>query len=314
MSVAEIGKICQPCVWTLHDMWAFCGSEHYAADDISARWRAPYTTSNRASNESGLDVSRWVWLRKKRAWQYPLQVVAPSQWLANCVRGSELMGGWPVSVVPNVLDTEQFQPWPKALARKLLGLPENKQLVLFGAIGGGTDPRKGWDLLQGALEALAAAHPNLECVVFGQSEPVHPPELGLPIHWLGRLNDDTTIALAYGAADVTVVPSRQENLPQTGTEAQACGCPVVAFNCTGLPDVVVHGETGYLARPYDVADLAHGICWVLEDIARHAALCAAARERAVRLWSPAVVVPQYLSIYQEAIDRWHKTYGQPVNK
>jgi len=97
------------------------------------------------------------------------------------------------------------------------------------------------------------------------------------------------------------VPSRQENLPQSGTEAQACGCPVVAFNCTGLPDVVVHGETGYLASPYDAEDLAKGIRWVLEDSERYVQLSAAARARAVSLWAEAVVVPQYLAVYQQAI-------------
>jgi len=119
---------------------------------------------------------------------------------------------------------------------------------------------------------------------------------------MGHLHDDTTLALLYSAADVTVVPSRQDNLPQSGTEAQTCGCPVVAFNVTGLPDVVEHGTTGYLAEVYSSEDLAKGIAWVLEDAERHAQLGAQARERAVLLWSPDVVVPQYLEVYQAAID------------
>jgi glycosyltransferase involved in cell wall biosynthesis len=89
-----------------------------------------------------------------------------------------------------------------------------------------------------------------------------------------------------------VVPSRQENLPQSGTEAQACGCPVVAFNCTGLPDVVEHKKTGYLAEAYSNIDLAAGIAWVFENDERRAGLSKAARERAVRLWSQDVVVSQ----------------------
>ena len=119
---------------------------------------------------------------------------------------------------------------------------------------------------------------------------------------MGHLHDDVTLALLYSAADVVVVPSRQENLPQSGTEAHACGCPVVAFDCTGLSDVVVDGETGYLARPYDIEDLANGIRWVLEDSVRHARLCVASRNRALRLWSPGVVVPQYIAVYEAAIE------------
>ena len=119
---------------------------------------------------------------------------------------------------------------------------------------------------------------------------------------MGHLNDDISLALLYSAVDVMVVPSRQDNLPQTGTEAQACGCPVVAFNCTGLPDVVEHRKTGYLSQAYLSTDLAAGIVWVLESDERHLALSKAARERALRLWSPEVVVSQYMKVYQNAIN------------
>jgi len=101
---------------------------------------------------------------------------------------------------------------------------------------------------------------------------------------------------------VMVVPSRQENLPQSGTEAQACGCPVVAYNCTGLPDVVAHQATGYLAEPYDYEDLAKGIRWVLEDRERHSRLRAEARKRALQLWSPESVVSRYMKVYEAAIE------------
>lgn len=204
-------------------------------------------------------------------------------------------------MIPNPLDTRQFQPWPKDLARDILNLPPSVPLVLFGAIGGSKDPRKGWDLLQPALVFVLNQLPCVQGAIFGQSEPANPPQIGLPLHWLGHFHDDATLALAYSAADVMVVPSRQETFGQTASEAQSCGCPVVAFDCTGLPDVVEHGVTGYLARPYELEDLAKGIRWVLEDPERHARLSAAARERAVRLWSPEVVVPQYLRVYESAI-------------
>ena len=102
--------------------------------------------------------------------------------------------------------------------------------------------------------------------------------------------------------DVMVVPSRQENLPQTATEAHACGCPVVAFNCAGFLDVVEHKHTGYLAQPYEADDLAQGIRWILEDETRRHRLGDAARQRAVALWRPDVVVPQYVDMYERAID------------
>jgi glycosyltransferase involved in cell wall biosynthesis len=211
------------------------------------------------------------------------------------------MREWPVTVIPTALDVRQFQPWPKALARNVLGLPVDRRLILFGALGGGTDPRKGRALLEAALLKCAPRLEGAAAVIFGQSEPVNAPRLGLPLYWLGHLEDEATLSLAYSAADVMVLPSRQDNLPQTGVEAQSCGCPVVAFDCSGLPDLLEHEMTGYLAKPFDIDDLAHGIEWVLADAGRHAALSRQSRERALRLWSPSIVVPQYLDVYQRAI-------------
>ena len=298
LSIEDIGRIRKPVVWTLHDMWAFSGTEHYGLDNSNARWQNGYTKDNRPSGHKGFDIDRWVWNRKRQAWHYPIQIVTPSRWLSECVKASYLMRKWPVTVIPNALDCRQFQPWPKPLAREVLGLPPNAILVLFGAMEGGNNFIKGWDLLQPALARIASEHIGVHGVIFGQSEPAHPPKLGLPLHWMGHLNDDATLALLYSAADVTVVPSRQEAFGQTGSEAQACGCPVVAFNCTGLQDIVEHCLTGYLATPYDSVDLANGIRWVIESKERYESLTGAARERALRLWAPEVVIPSYKAIYE----------------
>jgi len=312
LSIEAIGQIHKPVVWTLHDMWAFCGSEHYATEAEEPRWRGGYRRDNRPVGYGRLDIDRWTWNRKRRAWRRPMTIVAPSRWLADSARQSALMRDWPVHVVPNLLDTDCFRPHDKALCREILGLPQGVPLILFGAIGGGKDLRKGFDLLLTALRQLSAeGHcADAHCVIFGQSQPRNKPFVGYPIHWMGHLHDDWSLALLYSATDVVVVPSRQENLPQTGTEAQACGTPVVAFNATGLPDVVEHGVTGYLAQPYIAEDLAHGIRWALEDAGRHAKLSAAARARAVSLWAPEVVVPQYLAVYREAIDGYESERGR----
>ena len=98
-----------------------------------------------------------------------------------------------------------------------------------------------------------------------------------------------------------VVPSRQDNLPNTAVESLACGTPVVAFDVGGLSDIVDHHENGYLARPFDPADLAAGISWVLSDDDRHQALSVAARDKALRCFSIADCVKRYIEIYQEVL-------------
>lgn len=302
LSVEEIGRIQKPVVWTMHDMWPFCGAEHYAPDTSFARFEAGYNRLNRPSGDSGLDIDRWVWKRKLKAWRKPMHIISPSRWLAECAKRSVLMRDWPISVVPNPIDILVYKPYPKVFSRKVLNLPEYKRLIAFGAMDGGRDPRKGFDMLLEALQLLSAINKDIACVVFGQSEPKEAPEIGVPIYWAGHLHDDASLALLYSSVDVMVVPSRQENLPQTGTEAQACGCPVVGFDCTGMPDVVEHRITGYLAEAFSVDDLSAGIGWVLEDEDRHLSLSEAARERAVSLWAPEIVVPQYIGIYNDALN------------
>lgn len=299
LSVADIGQLRKPVVWTLHDMWAFCGAEHYTED---VRWRAGYLQGNRPAYESGFDLNRWTWQRKRRHWQRPMHIVTPSRWLAECVRESVLMHDWPVTVVPNCLDTNKWKPLEKGLARDLLGLPKDVPLLLFGAMGGGNDPRKGFDLLLKALQHLRGEQKALELVVFGQLAPNQPPDLVFPIHYTGHLHDDLSLRALYSAADVMLIPSRQDNLPNTGVESLACGTPVVGFDVCGLPDIVQHQHTGYLAKPFDTEDLAGGIQWVLADSDRHNTLSQQARAYAVKHFANAVVAEQYKAVYEAAIN------------
>ena len=296
MSVADISHITKPVVWTLHDMWAFCGAEHYTED---FRWRDGYDKINRPSHESGFDLNRWTWQRKMKAWKKPMHIVTPSRWLADCARKSVLMRDWPISVVPNALDVDTWQPVEKKLARQLMNLPTDCPLLAFGAMGGGQDPRKGMDLLLAALELLRGQFQDLQLVVFGQSAPRELPDLGFPIHYTGHLHDDLSLRVLYSAADAMIVPSRQEVFGQTASEAHACGTPVIAFDICGLPDIVTHQQTGWLAKPFDTEDLARGIQWVLGDAVRHAALSHQARVDAKKRFAYSVVAEKYMMIYEE---------------
>ena len=121
---------------------------------------------------------------------------------------------------------------------------------------------------------------------------------------MGHFSDDVALLLLYNAADVMVVPSRQEAFGQTASEALACGTPVVAFRTSGLVDVVEDRVTGYLAEPFDTDDLATGLNWVLAE-ERTARLRADSRARAVRLWSPEVVVAQHRELYRSLVGKNH---------
>ena len=299
MSIEDIKKIKKPIVWTLHDMWAFCGAEHVSIDN---RWRDGYTTMNRPSHETAFDLNKWTWNRKRSHWKRPMHIVTPSRWLADCVKQSKLMHDWPVTVVPNPIDTERWMPIEKELARKLIRLPPQCPIIAFGTFGANAAPHKGFDLLKSALNNLRGKIKGLELLVFGCLAPPIPDDLGFPIHYTGHLHDDLSLRLLYSAIDAMVIPSRQDNLPNCGVEAHSCGTPIIAFNIGGLPDIVDNKKTGYLANAFDVEEFAEGILWVLEDADRYKLLCKAAREKALKNFNYSVIARKYINVYQQAID------------
>lgn len=278
LSISDISKINKPLIWTLHDMWSFSGAEHVAYDD---RWRDGYNIHNRPKNESGIDLNRWTWLRKKKHWQTPMQIVCPSNWLAECVKSSALMHNWPVKVIPNTLDFFTWKPIDKQFARDLLGLPKGVKLLSFGSFKENDSKHKGFDLLEEALLTLAKRvdSNSLELIIFGQHAPKSPPSLGFKVHYIGHVRDDLSLRAIYSSSDAFVLPSRIDNFPNTAIEAFACGAPVIAFDTCGLKDLVSHKVNGYLAKSFDTRDLAFGIYDVVfskegvlssEDIRSHA--------------------------------------------
>ena len=299
LSISDIGKIKKPIVWTLHDMWAFCGAEHYTND---SRWIEGYKANNRPKNESGFDLNMWTWKRKFKHWKIPIQIVTPSNWLATCTRKSALMKNWQTSVIPNPINTEFWKPLDKGPCRDYFNLPKNIPLVLYGAIDGTKDQRKGFDLLKNSLKHLQnnIALDSFQLVVFGKSKPEYKNIYGFKINYLGQIDDDFVLRKLYSAVNAMVIPSRQENLPNTGLEAHACALPLIAFHIGGMSDIVDNKHSGYLAKPFDIQDLANGIDWVIKNsITKN--LSINARERAISLFSDKVIVEQYMSLYKKIL-------------
>lgn len=304
LSIPEIGSLKAPVVWRLSDMWMFSGAEHYTPH---ARYEHGYSRSSRPDTESGPDIDRETFLRKKRHWRRPRHVICPSHWMAEQVRRSTLTKDWPVHVIPNPIDSDKWSPTPTRDARGVLGLPQGDLVVAFGAGGGTKYPHKGADLFFDALPKLRALLDHagdtraLRAAVFGEASPERL-EGGVPVTFLGRL-DDEGLRHAYSAADIMVVPSRLDNLPSTAVEAQSCATPVAAFRIGGLPDIVEDGVTGKLAEPFDTDALAEAMFFIVSDRERHTTMGEQARTRAQTLWAPEIVGAQYLDVLDEAMGR-----------
>ncbi len=303
LSVKQIARLDKPVVWTLHDEWAMRGAEHIAIWPDAERWRRGYVVDSDTIRSRGLDLDRWVWSRKRIAWNKPMTAVCPSRWLANRAASSLLLRDWRIEVIPNPIDTDTWRPRPKAEARARLKLPADEPLVVFGAIGGTSDKNKGADLLKTALERLAAGRKRpFRLGIFGQSFPEPGEHWPVPATYFGYIKGTEHLMDVYAAADVVVVPSRFENLPNIAVEAQCCGRPVVAFATGGLPECVSDGSTGYLAPPFDTSQLAAGIARIIDDPTHRQMLGGAARSHSEQRFSARRLVPRFSSLYRELLE------------
>ena len=298
----SLAKLRLPIVWTLHDSWAFTGGCHVPGECV--RYRDACGACPALGSRRARDLSSSLLERKRTAWaRASITLVTPSRWLADAARSSSAFRGARVEVIPNGLDLARFKPFDRSAARDFLGLPRDRSILLFGGVGSLGDPNKGFPLL---VEALGRVHsgaraPALELVVVGLSEPKAPPALPVPVRYTGPLGDEESMALYHAAADALVLPSRQENHPSMVIEAMACGTPTVAFRAAGLPDLVEHERTGYLAEPYESEDLARGIAWILEDEARRRHAGDEARRRAERDHGLQAVARRYAALYEGVI-------------
>lgn len=307
LSVAGIGallRLGKPVVWTMHDMWAFTGGCHHSG--LCERYQQQCGECQPFLKRPQLnDLSHRVWQRKQRAYAAgTLTPVACSEWLAGRARQSRLFGSLDVQAIPNPLDTDQFIPIDKMLARQELGVQSDKRLILFAAAKVGA-AGKGFTYFREALTRLHAQLPNpaaVELLIFGAGDASQLRELPFRYHFLGPLSDVRQISLAYSAADLFVIPSLFENLPNTIMESMACGTPVVGFEVGGIPEMIRHRQTGYVAEYRSVEDLAAGLYWVLDQPSdAYEQLAQAARQFVLDHYEESVVAGRYRTLYEELI-------------
>jgi glycosyltransferase involved in cell wall biosynthesis len=137
---------------------------------------------------------------------------------------------------------------------------------------------------------------------------------GIQIHPLGYLQEETRVAAAYAAADVLLLPTRADNLPNVLIEALACGTPAVTFDVGGCAEVVRHLETGYVARPGDMDDFARGAWRLLDDSALHARMAQRGREVAEQEHTLDLQAARYCALYERLVAAWRERTPEPPGR
>ena len=298
MQIQELSGIKGPIVWTLHDNGPFTGGCHIMWDCkkyITRCGECPVLGSGKRN-----DLSARIFDNKLKTYNkiYNLTVVGVSEWISKAASLSTLLKNRKIVTIPNLIDTTVYKPIDKLTAREQFNLPIDKKLILFGALSAIKDINKGYQYLIKALQKIERN--DIELVVFGNSSTDTTIEVDFKINYLGYLDNDQSLNLAYSAADVMIVPSVQESFGQTAMESMSCGTPVVSFNTTGLIDIIDHRENGYRADCFNEQDLAEGIKWVLNHN-NPAELKSRAREKVVKKFDGKIVGQQFAELYESIL-------------
>lgn len=264
--------------WTLHDMNPFTGGNHYAQDYDYSKFKhlLNKNVSKKASYVKGCN----------------LKIICPSVWLTDLAKQSEVFKKFEAFTVPNCVDTEIFKPLAKAKQKESLQLPPNKKVMLFVAENP-NDKRKGMHLLLQSLKELKHTD-NICLLVIGKQIKI---ESAIEIIQLGVIKSESALATIYNAADFFVIPSLEDNLPNTIVESMACGTPVIGFKTGGLPDLIINNETGMLVSFEDEVDLARCIDLFI-SMPDASVYSKGARELAVKKCSEKEVVKRLVELYE----------------
>ncbi len=302
LSLKDVGRLLasgKPVVWTMHDMWPFTGICHQAGD--CTKWRTGCNCCPLLRHQGAKDLSARVFSRKAALYQKGhITFVGCSDWLTDLARHAPLLAKQRVVSIPNPIDTTRYTPSGRQEARRRLGLPADKFLLLFVAYKV-TDPNKGIGYLREALAKLAARHPEVAgswgLAAVGRNAESLKDTVAIPVYASEYISSPDTMIDYYRAADVLVMPTLMDNLPNTIMEAMACGTPCVGFRIGGLPQMITHEENGYLANYKDAHDFAACLYRYFAATDR-AAFAATARQKAVAAYSEQAVAHRFYEIYE----------------
>lgn len=245
-----------PVVWTLHDMWALTGGCTHSFDcrKFFVGCTDPCPRRGKGTVTKDLEVAD-EWKRKRKVFKCNgknICLACPSLWLKSLA--TESVGGLVrVEHVPNGIDLSVFRPMDRISARRVLGLPLDRRILMF-ATRSLADTEKGSDLLFETLSSLAGDRPFLLTV--GQPRHLHDT---FDSAEMGYVTDPRLMAICYSAADVFVLPSLAENQSLVLLEAVACGTPCICFDVGGCREIVKSDQTGFLVKHTDASELGEAI-------------------------------------------------------
>ncbi|KOP27357.1 glycosyl transferase [Hapalosiphon sp. MRB220] len=291
----------KPIVYYMHDMWAFTGHCHYSYE--CDRWKTGcgQCPHPEVAGYIKRDNTRLEWKLKDWAYRHSnFHIAAPSKWMYNLAQES-MLNRFPIHHIPHGIDTEVYYPINSEHCRSVLGIPNNKKVLMFNALSI-KDYRKGGDLLLNALEKLPESlKSEILLLTIGGGDELSQ-SVGIQAINMGFISSKNFKAILYSAADLFICPTRADNSPLVLYESMACGTPMVSFNIGGVPDLVRPGITGLLAEPENVEELTNCIVQLLEDDNLRSSMSQQCRKIAMEEYSLDLYVQRFINLYKQVLE------------
>tara|TARA_Y100000591_G_C21853358_1_gene713183 strand:+ start:3665 stop:4912 length:1248 start_codon:yes stop_codon:yes gene_type:complete len=295
----EISKIEKPIVWTLHDMWPYCGSEHYSFNERYINGYSKYNGSRRNKNFT-FDFDKLVWLQKKKYLSFNLNFVATSKWQENNLKKSLLFKRSNSTIIHYPINSMEWKKKDKTISRVKLKLPVDKKILLF--ISERIDnPIKGFDFLKNVISDKYFK--NFFLIILGRKNRELFNNLNIDFKFIEIINNKIeNLIEIYSAADLLLAPSKIESFGIVAQEAACCSVPTVAFDKTGFEDTISHKQNGYIAKNSDVSDFLKGIKWCFEE-ENYNKICKKGREIAEEKFNEKKIAHEYVSFYKNLVQK-----------
>jgi glycosyltransferase involved in cell wall biosynthesis len=287
----------KPVVWTLHDMNPFTGGEHYLETIIDIDNNGQPIMRKKGEVEQKVEDYYFKFKREIFKKVKNLTIVTPSKWLSNEALKSSFFSKKKIFHIPNGLDKNIYKIRDKAFSREILNLPKDKKVVLFVAESINNNNRKGFVYLRRVFEELSDSDVVL-CAVGSKKASIK--SLNNLIE-LGPIHDEKMMSLAYSAADVFVIPSLMDNLPNTVIESLMCGTPVIGFPVGGIVEMVQNEINGYIALDISVKSLKDVLWKFLNDevIFNSTEI----RSKTIEKYDLMVQANQYINLYNNLLSQ-----------
>ena len=305
LPISSIIKINKPIIWTLHDSWAFCGTEHHPLDLNDNRYKEGYYKYNRNNQNNSFiklfnpDLDRFNWSKKKLLMSKKINFIAPSKWMKNCLKDSYLFSNNYCEIIPNPVPDifYSMKNISKKKARLKFNFPINKPILLFIANRANKDINKGWHLIKDILFDISKSFDFHLLIIGGECDVKLYKKSSLQI--IERIESPHQLALIYKSVSLLLLPSLIETLPQVATECITTGTPVIAFKGSGIEDVVINNITGFLVERFNKRNFYESLLFFLRNCENK--FDNSCYNYSLNNWKEKIIVSKYRHLYENIL-------------